>query len=245
MVQFYTLIAVFLVSALSLLGALFLVLSRQTISGVITVSLALSSGVLLGSVFLDLLPESVELVGEPAFFFALFGMVTFFALEKLLSWHHHIEGNHRGEEKPVAYLTLLGDGIHNFVDGVIIAAGFLTSVPLGLMTTIGVVAHEIPHELSDFIILLHGGFSPGKALLLNFLSAATAFLGALAVLFLAEGVVGLERYLVPFAAGNFLYIAASDLIPELLRRRRRVTSLVQLMALGGGIAVIPFIRQFI
>ncbi|MEK9143442.1 MAG: ZIP family metal transporter [Patescibacteria group bacterium] len=247
MIAVYTLLSVGIVSLLSLLGALLFFVSDAAVGSLITYSLAVSSGVMLGSVFFDVLPESITLFPDGALGVTLAGFIGFFALEKLLSWHHHTQGDHHGDhdEKPVALLTLLGDGIHNFVDGVVIASGYLVSIPIGISTTIAVVAHEIPHEMSDFLVLLHAGLPKSKALLYNFYSALTAIAGACVVLFFSLRVESLGRYLLPFAAGNFLYIAASDLIPELLKKRRLSISIVQIVLLIFGVIIINIVRIFV
>ncbi|MFZ5535530.1 MAG: ZIP family metal transporter [Patescibacteria group bacterium] len=244
MTQWYAIVSVIVVSLISLTGVSLISLRKKELSALITYALAFSSGVMLGATFFDLLPESVEVFPEGAFTWVLGGFVAFFALEKLLSWHHHVEGRHVHEEKPFAYLTLLGDAIHNFVDGAVIAGAYLVSVPLGITTTVAVIAHEIPHELSDFMILLHGGFSRAKALLYNFLSATTAILGAVLVLFLSGQVEVFEQYMLPIAAGNFLYIVASDLIPELLTKRKGIESVVQLALMLLGLLVVPLVSRF-
>lgn len=246
MIEVYTLVSVGIVSLLSLIGALLFLTGDAVVGPLITYSLAVSSGVMLGSVFFDVLPESIALFPDGALGVTLAGFIGFFALEKLLSWHHHIQGDHHEDhdEKPVALLTLLGDGIHNFMDGIVIATGYLASVPLGISTTIAVIAHEIPHEMSDFLVLLHAGLPKSKALLFNFFSALTAIAGACVVLFLSFQVESLERYLLPFAAGNFLYIAASDLVPELLKKRRLTVSIYQIAFLIIGVLIIVFVRRF-
>jgi len=245
MTSWYALLSVVFVSLLSLLGAMFITMGRKTLEQIITYTLAMSSGVLLGSTFFELLPEGVELFAEGVFFWTLIGFVSFFCLEKIIQWHHHVEGTHDHKEKPLAYLTLLGDGIHNFADGAVIAASYLVSVPLGVTTTIAIVAHEIPHELSDFLILLHGGFSTKRALIFNFLSATTAIVGNILVLVVTAQFADLERYLVPFAAGNFLYIAASDLIPELLTKRHGRTSVIQVVMLIVGVSIVPLVSSLL
>lgn len=237
----YAVLSVFGVSLLSLLGAILIALQRKTLERIITFSLAFSSGVLLGSTFFELLPEGAELFPDGVFLWTLIGFISFFCLEKVIQWHHHVEGRHIHEEKPLAYLTLLGDGIHNFADGAVIAASYLVSVPLGVTTTLAIIAHEVPHELSDFLILIHGGFSNKRALFFNFLSATTAIVGTVLVLVISSRFADLERYLVPFAAGNFLYIAASDLVPELLTKRHGTTSIIQVVTLLLGISVVPLV----
>ncbi len=238
----YALISVIFVSLLSLLGAVFLVFQRELVHKFITFTLAFSSGVMLGSVFFDLLPESLGMLPEQTFPLTLLGIICFFALEKLLRWHHHVPGDHREEEEAVAYLSLIGDGIHNFVDGVIIGAAYLVSIPIGVTTTLAVIAHEIPHEMSDFTILIHGGFPTAKALWYNLLSALTAVVGALFVLIVTTVFGDLVALLVPFAAGNFLYIASSDLIPELQKKRELPTSVAQILLLIGGVLVMVVVR---
>ncbi|HLD24550.1 MAG TPA: ZIP family metal transporter [Patescibacteria group bacterium] len=243
MIVWYALLSVVFVSLLSLLGAVLISIQRKTLEQIITYTLAFSSGVLLGSTFFELLPEGVELFPEGVFVWTLVGFVSFFCLEKIIQWHHHVEGRHLHEEKPLAYLTLIGDGIHNLADGAVIAASYLVSIPLGITTTIAIIAHEVPHELSDFLILIHGGLSNKRALLFNFLSATTAVIGTVLVLVLSAQFADIERFLVPFAAGNFLYIAASDLIPELLTKRHGKTSVIQVATLLFGISITPFVSR--
>lgn len=245
MIIWSALLSVSVVSLLSLLGASLIVFKKETLAEIITYSLAFSSGVLLGSAFLDLLPESVQRLSAAAYPLVLVGIVVFFCVEKLISWHHHVEGDEARAEKPVAYLTLIGDGIHNFTDGAVIGAAYLASFPLGVTTTLAVIAHEIPHELSDFLVLIHGGFSHRKALVYNFYSATTAIAGTLLVLFAATQYTSVEKYLLPFAAGNFVYIAASDLIPELLTKRKGTISVVQIVLLVAGVFLVPLVQTLL
>lgn len=230
--------AVIIVSLLSLLGAVLLLFGRVHIEKLMSPLIALSSGVLLGSTFFDLIPESTEHLPNMAFILILSGIITFFSLEKLLNWHHHIDGDHPGEAKVAGYLSLIGDSIHNFIDGVVIGGAFLISIPLGISVTIAVIAHEIPHELADFTILLHSGFSNSKALVYNFLSATTAIAGTLIVLGIDTVAHSIIPYLIPFAAGNFLYIAMSDLIPELHHKNSKLESIIQVILLVLGAAII-------
>lgn len=235
---FQALIAVTIVSFLSLIGAVFLIFKRDAVNRIMSPLLAFSSGVLLGSAFFDLVPESLVLIPDNAFALIVAGIITFFSLEKLMQWHHHVEGDHAEVGKVAAYLSLLGDGLHNFIDGVIIGGAFLISLPLGVTVTVAVIAHEIPHELADFTILLNAGFSNSKALFYNFLSATTAIFGTLLVLWVSTTAHSVIPYLVPFGAGNFLYIAMSDLIPELHRPRSRKSSILQIiMLILGAMAI--------
>lgn len=244
MVLFYTLASVTLVSLISLWGILFLILNRQVFERVIFVSLALSSGVLLATSFLDLYPEALRLLPDQAPYLILAGIGLFFLIEKIIHWHHCAEGE-ECQEKPLAYLSLVGDAIHNFVDGVTIAAAFMVSLPLGFSTTLAVVAHEIPHELSDFSLLIYAGFSTKKALFYNLLSALTAILGAALTLFISSRYLNLTNYLLPLTAGNFIYIAASDLFPELRKKSRLGETLVQAGLIFLGIVIIVLLKSWV
>ncbi|MFW6127603.1 MAG: ZIP family metal transporter [Halobacteriota archaeon] len=206
-------ISALLVSILSFVGILTLSLSGEVFQRILLLLVAFSAGALMGGAFIHLMPESLEKI-EPlqAFVILLIGFSSFFLLERLLMWRHCHK--HHCEVHPFTYLNLVGDGLHNFIDGVIIAAGYLTSVPVGIVATFAVAAHEIPQELGDFAVLVYGGFSKMKALLFNFVSAITAIAGALIAYFLLLNPDTIVLVL-PFAAGNFLYIASSDLIPEL------------------------------
>lgn len=244
MVFIYAIISVVIVSLLSLLGALFLVLNRRTFDGLITYTLAVSSGILLGSTFFDLLPQAHQGIGDQAFALVVVGLIVFFSLEKIIKWHHCTDGEDC-PEKPLAYLNLVGDSIHNFLDGAIIAVAFLTNVPLGVTTTLAVIAHEIPHELSDFTILIYGGFTNQKALWYNFISALTSVLGCLFVFIFSKTVLTSSPYLIAFAAGNFLYIASSDIIPELHSKRNFMTSIIQTLAMIMGVASMGILSNLI
>lgn len=237
------LLSVTIVSLLSFVGVVFLAFKKNQIEKVMSPLLALSSGVLLGSTFFDLIPEGMELIPDNANLLIIIGIITFFCLEKLMHWHHHTEGDHPNESKSVGYLSLIGDGIHNFIDGVMIGAAFLISVPLGISVTIAVIAHEIPHELADFAILLHSGFSMKQAVLFNFLSAVTAVIGTILVLGISSVEKSFVPYLIPFAAGNFLYIAMTDLIPELHKHRTHIYTFIHIAAIIAGVMLIALLPK--
>ncbi len=193
-------------------------------------------GALLGVSMLDLLPETLTHLPAPRVFATLLGgILLFFVLEKLVLWRHcHIHDCevHDGSVFPV----LVGDTIHNFVDGAVIAAAVLTSVPLGISTAFAVAAHEIPQEVGDFAILLHAGYSRGRALLLNVLSATASAAGAVAAFFALESVPLLLPYFLVLAAASFLYVAMADLIPGLHRGRTDAGSLRQILLIAAGVA---------
>ena len=207
--------AAFVVSLLSFVGVLTLALKKASFKKILLKMVAFSAGALMGGALLHLLPEAVEeSAGSTIFLTVLIGFSVFFIIERFLYWHHcHKYG--KCKVHMFTYMNLLGDGIHNFTDGIIIAASFIINIPFGIVTTIAIIAHEIPQELGDFGVLVYGGFKRAKALFFNFLFALTAVIGAVAGYFLSSISEGLHIYLLPFAAGGFIYIAASDLVPEL------------------------------
>lgn len=230
--------SVVVVSLIAFLGIVFVGMNEKVLRRVLMVLVAFASGALMGNAFLNLLPESMEKSGNITLYYILLGIVLFFSLEKFFYWRHCHD-----EDCPIhafIYLNLIGDGLHNFADGAIIAASFLTSYELGIATTVAVIAHEIPQEISDFGILVYGGLSEKKALLLNFVSAITAVAGAL-VTYSIGFFYNVEHLLVPFAAGGFIYIAATDLMPELHKQRELNESLVQMLMLVFGVGLMAFI----
>ncbi len=242
MVFGYALLSVIIVSLLSLLGAIFIVFQRRLIDSITTYLLAFSSGILLGTTFYDLVPEGFDGIGAHVYTWLIVGVVAFFILEKFIHWHSHVEDSEeKYSKKHLAYLTLIGDGVHNFLDGAVIGVTFLTSIPLGVTATIAVIAHEIPHELGDFFLLIHGGLDNKKALWYNFLSALTAILGTVFIFIFSGDILRFSPYLIGFAAGNFLYIAASDLIPELHEKRNVNVSIVQTLFLIAGVILMQVV----
>ena len=205
--------------------------------------IAFAAGALLAVAFLDLLPEAVEeSAGANALTWALGGFVLFFFAEKFIRLFHHHHGH---GEKPTTYLVIVGDGIHNFIDGIIIAIAFLTSIPLGITTALAVAAHEIPQEIADMGILLANGVQKRKALLLNFLSALTALIGALVALVFSDFILNYLYIFLAIAAGHFIYIAAADLIPELHESTQDDRKSYQIFFFVIGIlAVYTFTRIF-
>ena len=216
-VWIYALLSVFLISLISFVGVFTLGIKAQRLKKVLIYFVSFSAGALFGDVFIHLLPEVVE---EHGFGLnigigVLVGIVLFFILEKFVHWQHCHVPEEKGHVHPFTYSILVGDALHNFIDGLIIGASYLVSVPAGVATTLAVALHEIPQEIGDFGVLIHGGFSKGKALMLNFLSALTAVLGVIVALALSGMIESISLILVPIAAGGFIYIAGSDLIPEL------------------------------
>lgn len=240
----YTIISVFIVSLISFTGALALFVKRDFLKNILILFVSFSAGALLGDVFIHLLPEIVKELGGfelKVGLYILSGVITFFTIEKFILWRHcHYigeEGHEACEHNIEAFAinNILGDALHNFVDGVIIAGSYLAGPALGITTTLAVILHEIPQELGDFGVLLHGGFTPRKALFYNFLSALTSLLGAITILVLGASVRDLSTYLLAFTAGSFIYIASSDLIPQLHHHIRPRNSFVELIFFLLGI----------
>lgn len=237
--------ATVLVSLVSFAGVVLLPYKGKTARMLMFAFVVFAVGTLLGAAFLDLLPEAIESADVSLVMQAvLAGILTFFIIEKVLYWHHH-HGEHVEKEKPLAYLNLFGDGLHNFFDGAAIAASFLASTELGITTTIAVVLHEIPQEVGDFSLLLYSGLSRGKALLFNFLSALVAVIGAL-VFYYSSSIIGdLKPLGLAFTAGMFIYIATVDMLPELQKEPRFRKSLAQFFFIMLGIAAIWLITAFL
>lgn len=197
-----------------------------------------SVGVLLGVVFLDLLPEAFEKSAAPEMLFGvmLAGILAFFLLEKAALWRHSHEHDAHGNRKPSGLLILVGDGFHNFVDGVLIAAAFLTDFRLGLTTTLAVMVHEIPQELGDFMVLLHAGYSRTRALMLNLAVSLASVAGGILGYLILDYAQSLLQYALVLAAACFIYIAVADLIPHLhqQKRGREIGWQIGLIAAGLG-----------
>lgn len=238
----YTLISVLAVSLISLIGLASIAVSVRRLQTALIYLISFAAGALFGDAFLHLLPEvsenGLEVVSAGG---VLAGITTFFVLEKVIHWRHCHMPLNKEHVHPFAYMNLVGDALHNFIDGVIIAASYLVSVPAGIATTIAVALHEIPQEIGDFGVLVHGGFSRGKALALNFITALAAVLGAVIALLATTLVERLELVLVPFAVGGFLYIAGSDLIPELHKETTPWRSVLQVFAFLAGIGVMALL----
>ena len=224
----------FLVSAISIIGILFLVLRKKLLDKISLMLVSFASGSLLGGAFLHLIPEALSPYDESVFIVILVGIFVFFLLEKSLWKHCHEK---ECPVHPFAYLNLFGDGLHNFIDGLIIAASFLVSIPLGTAATMAVISHEVPQEIGDFGILVYGGLSKSKALFYNFLTAITALVGAtfMYVLYVFSPFIPNMAYLLAFAAGSFIYIATTDLIPELRKEKNLTISIAQIILLLAGI----------
>lgn len=233
MVLFWIILATVAVSLVALVGIFALWFSKQFLDKILIVLVGFSGGALLSGAFFHLLAESLETTETvTAFSFVFAGFILFFLIERLLHWHHCHEGVCKTH--PVTYLILIGDGIHNFIDGLVIAASFLVGIEFGAITTLVIIGHEVPQEIGDFGVLVYGGFSRLKALAFNLLSQATAIIGGILGFFLALQ-AEFSVLLLPFAAGGFIYIATSDLIPELHKESNMKKSIVSFVFFLLGI----------
>jgi len=219
-------------------GALTLVLKRNLLDRSIFILVSLAVGALLGDVFIHIIPEAYEGMASSVTisYLIIGGILIFFILEKFLHWHHHTMDHAEEHTHPIGNMVLVGDGVHNFIDGMLVAASYLVSVEVGIATTIAVVLHEIPQEIGNFGVLIHSGYKSQKALWYNFLSALTAFAGAIVALVLGSFTEEFALWLLPITAGGFIYIALSDLIPELQKNQNSGQGLLQVIAIIIGVA---------
>jgi zinc and cadmium transporter len=234
-------------------AGLFVLVPEATSRRLLPHFVSYATGALLGAALLALLPEAMEGVGPGGAHAIgvalLIGLGIFFVIEKaVLWWHTHAnghdhDGHHHhdhGRDAASGVLVIIGDSVHNALDGVLIAAAFLTSFPLGLVTTFAVAAHEIPHRVGDFALLVHSGMSRRRALLMNMATGLTSILGAVAAYFGLQRAIGALPYALALAAAGFLYIAVAGLIPALHRRADPRTSLAQVILMGLGVATIAW-----
>lgn len=246
-VAFSIFISIAAVSLASLAGIAAFALNQKTLKQGLFILIGLAAGTLIGDAVIHLMPEAMEEIGDERVFglAVVSGLILFFVLEKYLRWHHahHAsEEEHEDEEaahhpRHLAPMVLFADGLHNFVDGAVIAASFLISPVVGVATTIAVFLHEIPQEVADYALLVHSGLSRMKALFFNFVSALTAFAGAGLVLITHTTFESFESLIAAFTAGAFIYIAATDLVPELQKTKDPKRSALELTAFIAGIGL--------
>ncbi len=229
--------SVAIISLLSLVGIFALSLKEELLKKYIFIFISLAIGSLLGDAFIHLIPEALENSVNKSLtgLLIISGILIFFILEKFLHWHHHGEDKDKTHIHPVGKLVLISDGVHNFIDGIIIGVSFLVSIPIGLATTLAVMMHEIPQEIGDYAVLLHSGYSRARALWLNFLSAMLALAGLVLALILNAKMESLIEFVLPIAAGGFIYIAIADLIPELHKTKSAKNSFIQIITIMIGV----------
>lgn len=234
-------LASILMSMISLVGVIFFKVRKKVLKEELLAMVGLATGALLGDAFLHLIPEAVEMVNpNEVGMWAIGGIMIFFILEKFLKWRHcHDVDCH--EESQLAWMSLAADSIHNLIDGLIIGSSFMVSIPLGIGTSLAVLMHEIPQEIGDLAILVHSGLTLKKATMMNFSSAFFSLLGVILV-WIVGSKVNIYGQLMGLTAGGFVYLAASDLIPELHRHQsKNRDSFWQLITVTLGIAIMYFL----
>ncbi|MDD3052986.1 MAG: ZIP family metal transporter [Endomicrobiia bacterium] len=238
----YSLLASIIVSFISFIGIISLLFNKKLLKKILILLVALSAGSLIGGAFLHLLPEAMEKTSDIyiPFVYVILGFTSFFILEKYLFWRHC----HKSvcEVHSFTYMNLIGDGLHNFIDGLIIAVSFSSNLHLGIVTTIAIILHEIPQELGDFGVLIYGGMKPVKALFFNFLSAFAAVIGTVIGYYYVGIFSGFSFVLMSFAAGGFIYVGACDLIPELHRHSDRKNALMTMFVFLLGIGLMFILK---
>ena len=243
MILFYIVLSTLIISLGSLVGIFTLSLKEEFLSKILLKLVALSSGALLGGAFLHLMPEGIEKLPSKLFFgITLVTLIIYLLIEKLLHWRHC----HAGPNCPAhsfGHMNLIGDAIHNFIDGLIIASAFIINIPLGITTAVAMALHEIPQEIGDFGVLLYAGFNKKKALILNFLVAQTVVLGGLVGWCLFAYVEDITKYLLPVASAGFIYIALSDILPELRKEKKMKNFIWSFIFMLLGIALLFLIKD--
>lgn len=247
----YIILATVLVSLISLLGIV-VIFKQHNKQSFLTAWISLAAGALLSVAFLDMLPEAMEadiFDAHLIFKIVLLSMVFFFLLERAFHWHHcrcEEHGKPHGRnKKSLAAINLIGDGIHNFVDGALIASAFLVSFHTGILVTVAVILHEIPQEVSDFGVLLYAGLSRAKAILYNLLTALIAVVGALVFYYFGKNIDNVIPLVLAFAAGNFIYLATADLIPEIHHEEDRKKIFLHSLYLILGVALMYLVGNIL
>lgn len=247
----YIILVTFAIAFIAFIGIFTLALKDKFLNKILLFLVSLSAGALMGGAFLHLIPEAIhkvsldnhihadEMIGH-VLSFVLLGFIIFFIIEKVLHWRHCHKGS--CDVHTFHYMNLVGDSIHNFIDGLIIAASFVTSIELGLTTTVAIAAHEIPQEIGDFGVLVYGGFEKKKAIILNFLVALLIVFGGIFGYLISKSVDQAVIFLLPFAAGGFIYIAATDLVPEIKKELDIRKYMITLIVFLCGILIMWFIK---
>jgi zinc and cadmium transporter len=235
----YPILSVFAISLASLIGAVTIAINKERLKTILIYFISFSAGALIGDAFFHIIPEISENgLGFMASSIIISGIICSFLIEKIIKWRHCHLPITKSHVHSFAYMNIIGDSVHNFIDGLIIGASFLISPTVGFASSIAILFHEIPQEIGDFGVLIHGGFKTKKALLYNFLTALFAIIGTIISLTIGSFTENLTVFLMPFAAGNFIYIACSDLIPELHKDCSSKKTIIQSIVFILGVAII-------
>lgn len=239
----YIVITTFAIALIAFIGIFTLALKDKVLNKILLILVSLSAGALMGGAFLHLIPEAAEISeGINTYSIVLVGFILFFIIEKVLHWRHCHKG--KCDVHTFHYMNLIGDSIHNFIDGLIISASFIASIPLGFTTTVAIAAHEIPQEIGDFGVLIYGGFEKKKAIVLNFIVALMIVAGGIVGYFISKTVEQAVVFLLPFAAGGFIYIAATDLVPEIKKEVDIKKSMATMLVFICGILMMWAVKIF-
>lgn len=238
----YILLFSFIGSVVSLTGGILLLVKEKFALKISHLLTSFAAGTLLGTAFFDLLPEAVEIAGKDKevniFLWALIGMLVFFLMERFIHHHHHGQDRDPADKQSVVPLIVIGDTVHNFIDGVAMAATFLISIPLGIVTSLAVAAHEIPQEMGDFGLMLNKGVPRARVLRINLFSALASLVGATLTYMAKDSIQGLLPFTLALTAGFFIYIAAANLIPEIQSRENKKIAFWETIALLSGVLVV-------
>lgn len=238
----YSLLSVLIISLASLIGLAFIRVKIKNLKKIIIYLVSFSAGALFADAFMHLIPEASSKYPGPFWaMMVLLGILLFFFLEKVVLWNHCHMPLTKTHVHSFAFMNLIGDMFHNFLDGLIIIASFVLSIPAGIATSLAVLFHEVPQELGDFGILVHGGLTPKKATLVNFLVSLTAIVGVFIGFFLFSFIEIFESIILLIAAGGFIYIAGSDLIPEMHKENELKVSLLQILSFLAGVIIISLL----
>ena len=239
----YAIVSTFLISLIALIGIILTPIKTEKLKKFLIYFVSFSAGALFGGAFFHLLPEVVEAVGFTFYVSALLlgGIILFFIIEKIIHWHHNLASYEKEHTHPLALMTLIGGAFHNLLDGLVIGASYLISIPTGIAITGAVAMHKVPKEMGWFGVLVHAGFSKTKALTFNYVSSLFTIIGAVIALLVGNYIENIQFFIVPVAAGGFIYLAGSDLIPELHKESGLVKSILQLIAILAGLSMMALL----
>ena len=239
----YIIISAFFVSLISLIGIILVPIKLEKLKKILIYFVGFSAGALFGGAFFHLLPEIVEKVGFTFFvsFLIMVGIILFFIFEKIIHWHHNLIPFEKEHAHPLTMMSLIGGGFHNFLDGLVIGASFLVNIPAGIAITTAIAVHKVPKEIGWFGILVYGGFSKFKAIMFNFISSLLTIVGAIVSLIAGNYLENIQFFIIPIAVGGFIYLAGSDLIPELHKELSLKKSILQLLTIIIGLLVMALL----